>query len=85
MSPISVRKLKSMREGSCCNETVIDWHRPSDRTQKRQQLGPARPRLGVPRHAVNVRDYLVNPMLEIVAPLSRRKQKPACGPARTRG
>ena len=36
----------------------------------RQQLGPARPRLGVPRHAVNVRDYLAEPMLEIAAPVS---------------
>ena len=64
-----------MSEGSCGDETVLDWHRPSDRTQMRQQLGPARPRLGVPRHAVNVRDCLVKPMLEIAAPLSKRKQK----------
>ncbi len=41
----------------------------------RQEIGPARPRLGVPRHAVNVRDYLVEPMLEVAAPFSRRKQK----------
>ena len=41
----------------------------------RQQLGPARPRLGVPRHAVNMCDYLVEPLLEIAAPLSRSKQK----------
>ena len=51
----------------------------------RQQLDPSRPRIGVPRHAVTVRDYLVNPMLEIAAPLSRRKQEPAYGFARTRG
>ena len=48
---------------------------PSDRTQMRQQLGPARPRLGVPRHAVNVRDYLVEPMLEVAVPFSKWKQK----------
>ncbi len=47
------------------------------RTQMRQQLGPTRPRLGVPRHAVNVRNYLVEPMGEIAAPLSTRKQKDA--------
>ncbi len=75
ISPVSGRKLKSVSEGSCGSETVLDRHRLSDRTQMRQQFGPARPRLGVPRHAVNAPGDLVEPMVEISAPSSRWKQK----------
>ena len=64
-----------MGKGGCGNETVLDRHRFSERTEMRQQFGPAQPRLGVPWYTVNAPGDLVEPAFEISAPSSRWKQK----------